>query len=80
MLKKTLKITLQNETQIATFVAPDGTICKSEIMHDWANEYDYVADGKGETWLLNQVHIIKVENITQTEILELEELEELDWD
>ena len=71
-----LKITIEKTVKFATFVAPDGIIYKSRVMH--ADGYDYVVDGKGETWLLDEIHFIIVDEYTQTEILELEEFEELD--
>lgn len=73
-----LKIIFEKTTKIATFVAPDGIIYCSPIMHDEINEYDYVADGNGETWLLDEVNILRVDEYTQTEILELEELEDFE--
>ena len=63
---------------MATFVAPDGIISCSKIMHDEINEYDYVADGSGETWLLDEVNILRVDEYTQTEILEIEDLEDFE--
>ena len=71
-------IIFEKTTKIATFVAPDGIISCSEIMHDEVNEYDYVADGSGETWLLDEVNILRVDEFTQTEILEIEELEDFE--
>lgn len=73
-----LKITIEETVKFATFVAPDGIIYKSRIMHDEANGYDYVADGKGETWLLNEIYFIIIDEYTQTEIIELEEFEDFD--
>lgn len=73
-----LKITFENTIKMATFVSPDGIISYSQIMYDEVNEYDYVADGKGETWLLDEVNIIRVDEYTQTEILEIEELEDFE--
>lgn len=73
-----LKITFEKTIKITTFVAPDGIISCSEIMHDEVNEYDYVADGSGETWLLDEVNILRVDEFTQTEILEIEELEDFE--
>ena len=73
-----MKIGFKNTIKMATFVAPDGIISYSEIMHDEVNEYDYVADGKGETWLLDEVNIIRVDEYTQTEILELEAMEDFE--
>ena len=73
-----MKITFEKTTKIATFVAPDGIIYYSLIMHDEVNEYDYVADGSGETWLLDEVNILRVDEFTQTEILEIEELEDFE--
>ena len=71
-------IVFKNTIKMATFVAPDGIISCSEIMHDEVNEYDYVADGKGETWLLDEVNILRVDEHTQTEIIEIEELEDFE--
>ena len=71
-------IVFKNTIKMATFVAPDGVISYSEIMHDEVNEYDYVADGKGETWLLDEVNIIRVDEYTQMEILELEAMEDFE--
>ena len=47
-------------------------------MHDEVNEYDYVVDGSGESWLLDEVNIIRVDEYTQTEILELEAMEDFE--
>ena len=73
-----MQITFEKTTKIATFVAPDGIIYYSLIMRDEVNEYDYVADGNGESWLLDEVNIIKVDEYTQTEILELEAMEDFE--
>ena len=73
-----MQIVFENTIRMATFVAPDGIISYSEIMHDEVNEYDYVADGKGETWLLDEVNILRVDEYTQTEIIEIEELEDFE--
>ena len=73
-----MKIVFENTTKIATFVAPDGIISYSRIMHDEVNEYDYVEDDNGETWLLDEVNILRVDEFTQTEILELEDLEDFE--
>ena len=73
-----MQIIFEKTTKIATFVAPDGIIYCSLIMRDEVNEYDYVADGNGETWLLDEVNIIRVDEHTQTETLELEDLEDFE--
>ena len=73
-----MKITFEKTTKIATFVAPDGIIYYSRLMHDEVNEYDFVVDEEGETWLLDEVNIIRVDEYTQTEILELEDLEDFE--
>ena len=73
-----MQIVFENTIRMATFVALDGIISYSEIMHDEVNEYDYVADGKGETWLLDEINILRVDEYTQTEILELEDLEDFE--
>lgn len=73
-----LKITFEKTIKMATFVAPDGIIYCSPIMYDEVNEYHYIADGNGETWLLDEVNILRVDEYTQTEILELEELEDFE--
>ena len=73
-----MQIVFENTIRMATFVAPDGIIYYSPIMHDEVNEYDYVADGSGETWLLDEVNILRVDEYTQTEILELEDLEDFE--
>ena len=73
-----MKITFENTIKMATFVTLNGLISCSQIMHDEVNEYDYVADGKGETWLLDEVNIIRVDEYTQTEIIEIEELEDFE--
>ena len=54
-----MKITFEKTTKIATFVAPDGIIYYSLIMHD-------------------EVNIIRVDEYTQTEILELEAMEDFE--
>ena len=63
---------------MATFVTLNGLISYSQIMRDEVNEYDYVADGNGETWLLDEVNILRVDEYTQTEILGLEDLEDFE--
>lgn len=73
-----MQIVFEKTTKIATFVAPDGVIYCSRLMRDEINEYDYVADGNGETWLLDEVNILRVDEYTQTEILELEDLEDFE--
>ena len=73
-----MKIVFENTIKMSTFVSPDGIISYSQIMRDEVNEYDYVADGNGETWLLDEVNILRVNEYTQTEILELEDLEDFE--
>ena len=73
-----MQIIFEDTIKMATFVSPDGIISYSQIMRDEVNEYDYVADGNGETWLLDEVNIIRVDEYTQTEILELEDLEDFE--
>ena len=73
-----MQIIFKNTIKMATFVSPDGIISYSQIMRDEVNEYDYVADGNGETWLLDEVNILRVDEYTQTEILELEDLEDFE--
>ena len=73
-----LKITFEKTIKMATFVAPDGIIYYSPIMYDEVNEYNYVADGNGETWLLDEVNILRIDEYTQTETLEIEELEDFE--
>lgn len=73
-----MQIVFEKITKIATFVAPDGVIYCSRLMRDEVNEYDYVADGNGETWLLDEVNILRVDEYTQTETLELEDLEDFE--
>ena len=73
-----MKITFENTIKIATFVTLNGLISYSRIMHDEVNEYDYVEDENGETWLLDEVNIIRVDEYTQTEILELEAMEDFE--
>lgn len=73
-----MKITFEETIKMATFVTLNGLISCSQIMHDEVNEYDYVADGNGETWLLDEVNILRVDEFTQTEILEIEELEDFE--
>ena len=73
-----MKIVFENTIRMATFVALNGLISYSQIMHDEVNEYDYVVDESGESWLLDEVHIIRVDEYTQTEILELEALEDFE--
>lgn len=65
-------IITEKTTTNVTFVAPDGTICRSELLTDYVNDYKYVADGNGETWLLEQVHILIVETETEIEIIEFD--------
>ena len=73
-----MKITFENTIKMATFVTINGLISYSQIMHDEVNEYDFVVDEEGETWLLDEVNIIRVDEYTQTEILELEALEDFE--
>ena len=73
-----MQIIFEDTVKMATFVSPDGIISYSQIMRDEVNEYDYVADGNGETWLLDEVNILRVDEYTQTEILELEDLEDFE--
>lgn len=73
-----MQIIFEDTIKMATFVSPDGIISYSRIMRDEVNEYDYVADGNGETWLLDEVNIIRVDEYAQTEILELEDLEDFE--
>ena len=73
-----MQIIFEDTIEMATFVSPDGIISYSQIMRDEVNEYDYVADGNGETWLLDEVNILRVDEYTQTEILELEDLEDFE--
>ena len=73
-----MQIIFEDTIKMATFVSPDGIISYSQIMRDEVNEYDYVADGNGETWLLDEVNIIRIDEYTQTEILELEDLEDFE--
>lgn len=73
-----MKITFENTIKTATFVTLNGLISCSQIMHDEVNEYDYVVDGSGESWLLDEVNIIRVDEYTQTEILELEAMEDFE--
>ena len=73
-----MQIIFEDTIKMATFVSPDGIISYSQIMRDEVNEYDYVADGNGETWLLDEVNIIRVDEYTQTETLELEDLEDFE--
>ena len=73
-----MQIIFEDTIKMATFVSPDGIISYSQIMRDEVNEYDYVADGSGETWLLDEVNIIRIDEYTQTEILELEDLEDFE--
>ena len=73
-----MQIIFEDTIRMATFVAPDGIIYCSPIKRDEVNEYDYVADGSGETWLLDEVNILRVDEYTQTEILEIEELEDFE--
>lgn len=47
-------------------------------MHDEANGYDYVVDGNGESWLLNEIHFILVDEYTETEIIALADFEDFD--
>lgn len=73
-----MKITFETTIKMATFVTLNGLVSYSQIMHDEVNEYDYVADGNGETWLLDEVKILRIDEYTQTEILELEALEDFE--
>ena len=73
-----MQIIFEDTIKMAIFVSPDGIISYSQIMRDEVNEYDYVADGNGETWLLDEVNILRVDEYTQTEILELEDLEDFE--
>ena len=73
-----MQIIFEDTIKMATFVSPDGIISYSQIMRDEVNEYDYVADGSGESWLLDEVNILRVDEYTQTEILELEDLEDFE--
>ena len=73
-----MQIIFEDTIRMATFVAPDGIIYYSRLMRDEVNEYDYVVDGSGESWLLDEVNIIRVDEYTQTEILELEDLEDFE--
>lgn len=73
-----MKITFETTIKMATFVTLNGLISCSQIMHDEVNEYDYVVDGSGESWLLDEVNIIRVDEYTQTEILELEAMEDFE--
>ena len=73
-----MQIIFEDTIRMATFVAPDGIIYYSRLMRDEVNEYDYVADGNGETWLLDEVNILRVDEYTQTEIIEIEELEDFE--
>ena len=73
-----MKIVFENTIRMATFVTLNGLISYSQIMHDEVNEYDYVVDGSGESWLLDEVNILRVDEYTQTEIIEIEELEDFE--
>ena len=73
-----MQIVFENTIKMATFVTLNGLISYSQIMHDDVNEYDYVVDGSGESWLLDEVNIIRVDEYTQTEILELEAMEDFE--
>ena len=73
-----MQIIFEDTIRMATFVAPDGIIYYSRLMRDEVNEYDYVADGNGETWLRDEVNILRVDEYTQTETLELEDLEDFE--
>ena len=73
-----MKITFETTIKMATFVTLNGLISYSQIMHDEVNEYDFVIDEEGETWLLDEVNILRVDEYTQTEILELEALEDFE--
>ena len=73
-----MKITFETTIKMATFVTLNGLISYSQIMHDEVNEYDFVVDEEGETWLLDEVNIIRVDEYTQTEILELEAMEDFE--
>ena len=73
-----MQIVFENTIKMATFVTLNGLISYSQIMYDDVNEYDYVVDGSGESWLLDEVNIIRVDEYTQTEILELEAMEDFE--
>lgn len=73
-----MQIVFENTIKMATFVTLNGLISYSQIMHDEVNKYDYVVDGSGESWLLDEVNIIRVDEYTQTEILELEAMEDFE--
>ena len=73
-----MKITFETTIKMATFVTLNGLISYSQIIHDEVNEYDFVVDGEGETWLLDEVNILRIDEYTQTEILELEALEDFE--
>ena len=73
-----MQIVFENTIKMATCVTLNGLISYSQIMHDDVNEYDYVVDGSGESWLLDEVKIIRVDEYTQTEILELEAMEDFE--
>ena len=73
-----MKIVFENTIKMATFVTLNGLISYSQIMHDEVNEYDFVEDESGETWLLDEVNILRIDEYTQTEILELEALEDFE--
>ena len=73
-----MKIVFENTIRMDTFVTLNGLISYSHIMNDEVNEYDYVVDGSGESWLLDEVNILRVDEYTQTEILELEDLEDFE--
>ena len=73
-----MKITFETTIKMATFVTLNGLISYSQIMHDEVNEYDFVEDENGETWLLDEVNILRIDEYTQTEILELEAMEDFE--
>lgn len=73
-----MKITFENTIKMATFVTLNGLISYSQIMHDEVNKYDFVEDENGETWLLDEVNILRIDEYTQTEILELEAMEDFE--
>lgn len=74
-----MRLNITTTTRVVLFVDENGTIGKSEIKTDYANNYDYVVGADGQTWLLDQVHIIGYYENTQTEEIEID-LEEIDLD
>ena len=62
----------------ATFVDEYGFITTSEIYYDELNDYEYVKDLDGQTWLLNQVHIIGIREKTQTEACNIDDFVDFD--